>query len=368
MDLIGKVVNHGKFGEGTIIGFDEKGHIIISFDSISEEKTFKYPDSFKKFLVFKDFDCQRKVDTTLSEKTKKEEQTKNQAKILEQRRRRIRSEKEQQLEFDSILSPVREAFDNLIKMGYKDLGDEFPSRYDSSLDQARYILRYLYAYSFEYYHVFSDIIKLGLWTDHIEITSLGCGAMLDAWSLQEATRLLIGEKASINYIGVDKAVWGENYAPKTKRSVNKTFINKKAGEYLLNQSDMKFDILFFPKSIGDIFHNDRMDFSRIIEALQKKELKRTFFLAFSLIMNESENEKDKKVIKELVKALEHKGYKYSYTENELNTDYVGTSKPKYGFLDDDIFYQSKELTGSLTMTKRKYENYMIYKFEKDDTE
>lgn len=56
----GNIVTHQKFGRGKIVK-EVKGYITVAFENMGEVKTFKYPDSFDKFLVFENAKLQEEA-------------------------------------------------------------------------------------------------------------------------------------------------------------------------------------------------------------------------------------------------------------------------------------------------------------------
>lgn len=56
----GNIVTHQKFGRGKIVK-EVKGYITVAFENMEEVKTFKYPDSFDKFLVFENAKLQEEA-------------------------------------------------------------------------------------------------------------------------------------------------------------------------------------------------------------------------------------------------------------------------------------------------------------------
>lgn len=55
--------------------------------------------------------------------------------------------------------------------------------YEAKEIQQLYLLRYAFAYAFEYSNMYDDILSKINNTNQIAVTSIGCGAMIDYWSL-----------------------------------------------------------------------------------------------------------------------------------------------------------------------------------------
>lgn len=52
--------------------------------------------------------------------------------------------------------------------------------------QQLYLLRYAYAYSFEYKRMYHSLIRRMKPDDRIAVTSIGCGSMIDYWALAQS--------------------------------------------------------------------------------------------------------------------------------------------------------------------------------------
>ncbi|NLG04211.1 MAG: hypothetical protein GX567_10335 [Clostridia bacterium] len=63
-----EIVKHNKFGKGTVVR-KANGHIIVNFSSCQLEKSFLYPDAFKKYLEYEDPEKQQKVLEEIKKKT-----------------------------------------------------------------------------------------------------------------------------------------------------------------------------------------------------------------------------------------------------------------------------------------------------------
>lgn len=240
----------------------------------------------------------------------------------------------------------------------------YPHNYDNSWDQACYVMRYLYAYAYEYFMLFSDTLEMVSKSNSLQVISLGCGTMPDAWALQEAAdRMEI--KGPIEYTGVDMFEWPSEYVPQTNKEMKRTFIKSKAGEYLLTCNDQAFDVILFPKSLGDMYKNDRSDLFMLKKALGEiLPLKEEFFLAFSFIDNEQENRKDKIEMDYLLQCIRDRGYVGEPIKNRYTKVGICNSYPPFPMLDDDLIKDSKRLALQHFMTSREHENYYICKFTK----
>ena len=242
--------------------------------------------------------------------------------------------------------------------------EQYHRDYSNDWKQACYILRYMYAYSYEYFQLYSDIFKRDTTIKRPRVLSLGCGAMLDAWSIQEAATMMnIG--VPIEYTGVDVVEWNKGYIPRTNPLIVKNYVPQKAGEYLSSFDLEPFDIILFPKSLGDIYLFDREDYIILKEALGRTfPLKDEFYIAFSLIDNEQYNKKDKIEIDKLLEKIHNRGYQGEPIWNSTTNIGICGSRPPFPMLSNEIVEDSKKYTGKHFMTNRSHENYCICKMKR----
>lgn len=87
--------------------------------------------------------------------------------------------------------------------------------YSDIHSQQLYLLRYCYAYAFEYkrmYQMLKDTITLN---NPLTVTSVGCGNMVDYWALAHS----VGTKQKIYYRGVDFIDWNYKFSPRFQDKV-----------------------------------------------------------------------------------------------------------------------------------------------------
>lgn len=240
----------------------------------------------------------------------------------------------------------------------------YPHNYNDPWDQACYVMRYLYAYTYEYFMIFSDILEKTDKSRNLQVLSLGCGTMSDAWALQEAAKRM-KYRGTIEYTGVDTCEWSSKYVPQTRSRIKRNFKLCKAGEYLGKCNNRSFDIMLFPKSLGDIHKNDYNDLVMTRLALGSTlPLKDEFVLAFSFIDNEQENIKDKIEMDYLLQRIRDRGYDGEVVKNKKCKGGICSSSPPFPMLCSDIVEDSKRLALQHFMTNREHENYYICRFTK----
>lgn len=110
--------------------------------------------------------------------------------------------------------------------------------------QQLYLLRYAYAYAFEYKYMYSHLFERTMLPNSVEVTSIGCGSMVDYWSLER----VIGNRSSIVYRGLDAIDW--YYKFPIKATDSSTYICGDATDYFKRER-LSSDIYIFPKSISE---------------------------------------------------------------------------------------------------------------------
>ena len=135
--------------------------------------------------------------------------------------------------------------------------------YNKYCVQQLYLLRYSYAYIFEYMEMYTLLFGF-FYSNRIdyrnsEILSIGSGAGLDLYALDSLynKNLYYRDNFPINYVGLDIIDW--QYTPTILNNDNCTFKFNLFDFYnfLINQdpyidTNIYSNIIFFPKSIGEI--------------------------------------------------------------------------------------------------------------------
>lgn len=187
--------------------------------------------------------------------------------------------------------------------------------YNSKRMQQFYLLRYAFAYSFEYSCIYDNIIKDFKEKPQIEVVSIGCGAMIDYWSLVYSLKQHRMKECSVRYVGIDEINWNYKIKPRKKDKVQFRLENAKRA-FARNEKFIS-DIYFFPKSISEF---DEEEMSIMIGALsQKPIIKDTIYFCFSIRSDQGSMDRDMKKTKKIVKALEKRNYIISTSHNTYNT-------------------------------------------------
>lgn len=135
-----------------------------------------------------------------------------------------------------------------------------------------YLARYGYAYAFEYYVILDAVIRSYDWSEIAQngrptlgVSSLGCGSMIDSWSLayalsciREEGELDLPDGLGLSYHGEDLTEWGILFEPDDaeKQALNMYFdkhFNISAAEYINNgQFYPLLNVHIFAKFLGEV--------------------------------------------------------------------------------------------------------------------
>lgn len=177
--------------------------------------------------------------------------------------------------------------------------------------QQLYLLRYVFAYAFEYKSMFGTLFGRKKYSDSIKITSVGCGNMIDYWSLLEALGERGERKCIINYRGVDTVDW--NYKIKPRLQDNMNYIKSNAADSFDNANKLISDIYIFPKSISE-FSLD--DFEKICNAFKNKVIvKNSVHILISLRVDDGSMDRDMSRTEKLINSLNMNGFATKDTYN-----------------------------------------------------
>jgi len=179
---------------------------------------------------------------------------------------------------------------------------KIPDYNDTNVQQA-YLLRYAYGYAFEYKVMYNVLFGNYEYSDNISVLSIGCGCMIDYWSLTRALRQKTWEDCIIDYIGIDSVGW--EYCFESEITDNIRFIQGDAVAVLENVPSISRDVFFFPKSISEFSHDDLERIGNSIGAKNQNDL---FHLLISVRANEYSMHLDTKRVKKLISAISSHGY------------------------------------------------------------
>lgn len=190
--------------------------------------------------------------------------------------------------------------------------------YTSLPIQQLYLLRYVFAYAFEYKIMFKDLFITENFPDKIEITSIGCGNMIDYWSLVNVLEEEGNGECRVNYIGIDQIDW--NYKIEERVGDNCMFLETDATAFFSENQKLSSNIYMFPKSISE-FTNE--DFENICTSLSTKDFfHNKIYVLISIRADEGSMDRDMNRSKQIIKAFCKNGFttecnprSYKYFEN-----------------------------------------------------
>lgn len=176
--------------------------------------------------------------------------------------------------------------------------------YEDKEIQQFYLLRYAFAYAFEYSNMYDDILSKLENINQIEVTSIGCGAMIDYWSLIKSIKERKLDYIKITYTGIDEIDW--DYKFEKRKIDNVDFRKENIVDYMNSQAFFDSDIYFFPKSISE-FDCDEM--KAICDNFKnKKIIKDKIYFAISLRNDQWSMDRDMSKTKSIIDALRENGF------------------------------------------------------------
>lgn len=202
--------------------------------------------------------------------------------------------------------------------------------YNNIQIQRLYLLRYAFAYGFEYSEIYLQALTMLNNPSRVSVVSIGCGTFIDYWSLVQTIEKTKKINCKIEYVGIDEIDWNYKF---DKRNIDEVYFEEcNAIDFFNGISQLSFDIYFFPKSISEFTYDELNIMARNLE--EKPILKDKIILCFSLRADDGSRERDMGRTQKIIDALRKNGferirpdYGYTYfTENKgiitYNTDYI----------------------------------------------
>lgn len=129
-------------------------------------------------------------------------------------------------------------------------GGRIPDYTDFHIQQL-YLLRYAYAYAFEYKTMYKELLQRLDFYNNIKVTSIGCGSLIDYWSLSR----VFGENCTICYRGIDAVDWIYKFPKREFDDVTCSIGN--VLDFFRDSDTFSSDVYIFPKSISE-FSNEEV--------------------------------------------------------------------------------------------------------------
>ena len=173
--------------------------------------------------------------------------------------------------------------------------------------QQLYLLRYAYAYSFEYKCMYRTLLDRTNFRKNIAVTSIGCGSMLDYWALAN----VVPRSCEIRSRGIDTIDWAYQMEARVQDDVR--FIRNDAIDCLFRAHTLSSDVYIFPKSISEF---PVIAMSKIGKLFgEKTPMGKTVFFMFSLRTDRGSMERDVCRTKALFGAMLENGFRSSDDPN-----------------------------------------------------
>lgn len=260
---------------------------------------------------------------------------------------------------DALLKLLDEAKTDLKSRGVI-FEDNYPSNYNDVSHQDAYVLRYAYAYTFEYYNMYRYILKFLGKKNRIKVLSFGAGSLVDACGLDMAARDL--RVSGVEYTGVEIANWERRV--KTFANIKVNNIQERFRDFVNNREISEFDVIVFPKSLRDIVHSD--DIFSVSEAFTNMKFDGSIILATSMVWRDDNSpflNDEQTYLNFICDNIQKKGnFTLEKKRNKKRDAYIcnicGDSFPKYP---EDLWSETRSRTGRNPMMNTKYEGNTIVK-------
>jgi len=178
--------------------------------------------------------------------------------------------------------------------------------------QQLYLLRYAFAYAFEYSRMYLDVLAQMDDVNNISVTSVGCGSMIDYWSLVHALEMERKIDCSIRYVGIDKIDW--NYKIRQRQNDELYYLIRNAADFFANNSQFISDVYFYPKSISEFYDSELNVMANSFSS--KKIQKDRFFVCISLREDQGSMDRDIQKTKCLIEAIGKNGFKTKWPSTQ----------------------------------------------------
>lgn len=212
--------------------------------------------------------------------------------------------------------------------------------------QDLYAMRYGLAYAHEYKVMYAKMLESLKPSSKLDVTSLGCGNMINYWSLKK----VLPKLCKVNYHGVDVVDWEDKFAACNRDRIN--FAQESIADYLADCDELTSDVYVFPKSISEI-DNDEVD--GICRAIYEKGFaKDEVHLLFSMRDNKYNQDLDMAKTKKICAAVKEVGMLL-----ESSTLYKGVEKMVYNCGKDFAIDELQDTYNLLNNLPYMCDNYII---------
>ncbi|MBR3516060.1 MAG: hypothetical protein IKO10_07075 [Lachnospiraceae bacterium] len=249
-----------------------------------------------------------------------------------------------------------EELQTVLGINYRNAQEE-DFHYDDELFNAVYLLRYGYAYAFEYAFLYKMVIDdYDPLQNIFGVTSLGCGSCIDAWALAYAKNQ-VNPELSLRYVGMDMVRWGIQFSPNNDNAMERayTFGNGYLGMRYPGRDDFPqgvSDILDFIENTKWICSYNTIIFPKILNELPDIYLNRLVEMIRNnadaiqadrdhhIIISHSHSQyREKQTMKTIAQRIvEAINYDNRFlVENDLSDEYIGEDGPLKNIADEEYW-------------------------------
>ena len=170
--------------------------------------------------------------------------------------------------------------------------------------QQLYLLRYAFAYAFEYSRMYLNVLSKMDDANSISVTSVGCGSMIDYWALVHALEMKSKIDCNIRYVGIDEIDW--NYKIPQRQNDEVHYLIGNSSDFFKNNSQFISDVYFLTISIIEFSDSELNAMANSFSL--KKIQKNKFFVCISLRDDDRSMDRDIQKTKCLIEAISKNGF------------------------------------------------------------
>lgn len=204
--------------------------------------------------------------------------------------------------------------------------------YEDVQTQRLYLLRYAYAYAFEYADMYERVLEQLDDPEKISVVSFGCGTLLDYWSLVYAIKEQRKITCCIDYRGIDIIQWNYQFSPRRRDDLY--FELENITHFFENEKSLNSDVFFFPKSISE-FSDEEME--AILGGFQFKKIRKNVFYVCVSLRKKNEIS-DINRTNNIIKAIENNGFLAHSQPQEYEEHGVKWYDSNFTYPDEALLY------------------------------
>lgn len=217
--------------------------------------------------------------------------------------------------------------------------------------QQLYLLRYAYAYSYEYTEIYRQVLRRMGTQKEISVVSVGCGSMIDYWSLTQALTYANRWDCVVNYVGIDVVEWSYRFSNRAQDKIQ-SYLHNNAVECFSKNPKFVSDIYFFPKSISEF---SVQEIKQIADCFEKKTIEKDKFFVCVSLRNSTENRNlDMEKTRILCKAIERNGF---CAHGEEQKYYIYSNNKGIAAFDKSYHYPEEIIRSMSSLSEKCKNNY-----------